>query len=374
MDEEKYQGLIGKTRVGTTIFTCSCGTRFGTKIYLSLNTSEQPDLGRKAMEGRLHSVACPSCKRESQVPVQFIYHDPDKEQFLLVLPEHLRHMEISARAQLLKEIGETPSEVIPDYVVNFTCVFGEEGLKRYLLEAPQAGRPSQQEIEELRKLETEVRELHSRLGQQEALLSQKEVAVVQREKGVQEKEQSLAQMELSLQSRESKIRERGQKVTEMEDMLQEKSEEIENKTQELNVFAAQLKQWEAALKTRQEEFKDFARALEEKTQKTLLKEAEAAAAPRPKKLKDTRPEAPSWHAGAETRPSPNLSSSVEDGLPAGKKVMEVRETDVIEEADLIDEADIIDEKPIVPIPLKESPREKRVHRAEASSCPNGAAA
>jgi len=365
MDEEKYQGLIGKTRVGTTIFTCSCGTRFGTKIYLSLNTSERPDLGQKAMEGKLHAVTCPTCRNESEVPTQFIYHDPDKGQFLLVLPEHQRHMEIGARAQLLKEIAETPSEVIPDYVINFSCVFGEEGLRHYLVEAPQAGRPSQQEIEEIKKFEAEVKDMHSRLGQQEVLLSQKEAALVQREKSVQEKEQSLAQMELSLGSRESKIRERGEKITEMEDLLQEKSEELEQRTQELDVFAAQLKQWEAKLKGREDEFKDFARALEEKTKRTRIMEAGEAQTPRPKKLKDTRPDAPTWQSGVEPRPSPSLSSSIEDVLPGEKKAMEIRETDVIEEADLIDEVDIIDEKPIVPIPLKESPREKRAPRSEA---------
>jgi len=103
--------------------------------------------------------------------------------------------------------------------------------------------------------------------------------------------------------------------------------------------------------------------LEEKTKKTKPP-VEAPSKPKPRVLKDTKPETPPWFPTKGDEASPSLSSSIEMILPDEKETMEVSETDVIEEADIINEADIIDEKPIVPIPLKEAPVVKKVLRSD----------
>jgi hypothetical protein len=381
MDEEKYLGLIGKTRIGTTIFTCECGARFGMKIYLSINTSERPDLGEKALTGKLNAAVCPQCKKESEVPVQYIFHDPDGSRFLLVLPEHQRHMEIVSRANLLKEIADTPTETIPDYVVNFSCVFGSAGLRAFL-QSPGAGaRPSSAEIEELRKIEAEFKEKQLAVDQKHVSLLEIETAVRQREAAVGEREQHLTQREQALATRETKLRERGEKITELEDLLHDKSDELDQKSQALDAFSQQLKAWEARLKDQQKTFEEFGRMLEEQTKKTKIAPPPDAARAGGHPLKDTKPDIPDWFEEKKKEPAASLSSSIEEILPdqptvadakapaPKKSILPVRESDVIDEADLVDEADIIDEKPIVPVPLKE-PAEKRAPRPEAARLPD----
>ena len=381
MDEEKYEGLLGKTRIGTTIYTCPCGTRFGTKIFLTINTAERPELVEHATGGNINIAACPSCQKQSEIPVRYIYHDPDNQRFVLVLPEIHRHEELTARAQLMKEIAETPTEVIPDYVINFSCVFGSNGLMAYVASPAGPGGISNEEAQELRRIEADTRE--------------KEGILAKKEGELQEVEAALAEKEQSITSREGKLRERGEEVTEMEDLAREKGEELESKEEELKIFVSRLKEWEAQLGERQTSLEKFASMLEETRKSTDVKK------PHIKEV-DAQPEKPpSWFASKGEPQSPSLSSSIQDILPQEKKVEKVAHRDVIDESDIIsesdvisesdimeeaaatqetglideadiideaevveesnviDEADIIDEKPVVPIPLKESKPEKK---------------
>ena len=375
MDEEQYEGLIGKTRIGNTIYTCPCGTRFGTKIFLTINTAERPELAEHATGGNINIAACPSCQKQSEIPVRYIYHDPDNQRFVLVIPEIHRHEELTARAQLMKEIAETPTEVIPDYVINFSCVFGNSGLMAYIASPAGPGVMSSEEAQELRRIETETRE--------------KETELAKKEGALQEMEAVLAEKEQSITSREGKLRERGEHVTEMEDLAREKGEELETKEQELKTFASRLKEWESQLGERQASLEKFSAIIEETRKSADLQK------PAIKQIDAKSEQPPSWFASKGEPQSPSLSSSIQNLLPEEEKVDEVahrdvidendiisesdvisesdiigeaaapdeagvvneadiiEEAEVVEEADVIDEADIIDEKPVVPIPLKE---------------------
>jgi|GEM_PF-3477696 len=400
--EEYYEGLSGKTRIQKVVFSCSCSARYGAKTILSINTLETPDLVAVALSGKLNIATCPRCGKENKIDIPFIFHDPVKKYFILVIPESQRHLEVSLRANLLKEIAEEPSEIIPDYVLNFNTVFGYTGLIRFLENPPL-------NPEKLEHLSMEIQKIKESLTKKETLLAQKEAMIEASQNEINKKAESIA-------IREQKLRERGEKITEMEDALRLQNEELEQKAQELNIFSQRLKEWEAKLNERQKSIEEFSKILEEyrKTERGKISPFQPAETKKPhaseasherdsivgsdKELgHETKPV--SWFGKAtfEKPASPSLKSSIvsilEEATPKGKdiseKVFEIKEADVIEEADIIDEKDIIEEKieggeslrgvsskvkeeseeakPVVPIPLKESKVEAKSIKFPATS-------
>jgi hypothetical protein len=70
--------------------TCSqCGSRFSAQIRSVVDVGRHPELKATVLQGRLNVVTCPKCGTGGILNVPFVYHDPDKELFLIFIPSNV---------------------------------------------------------------------------------------------------------------------------------------------------------------------------------------------------------------------------------------------------------------------------------------------
>ena len=100
------------------------------EVYRVVNVGEHPELREPALSGTLHRL-----EDGEVVDVPFIYHDPDAQDFALVIPQGARGRELSERAKLLDSLMKEHDEDVPDYVRHFAIVFGHHGLASYVDDA-----------------------------------------------------------------------------------------------------------------------------------------------------------------------------------------------------------------------------------------------
>ncbi|MBW2190083.1 MAG: hypothetical protein JRG93_10935, partial [Deltaproteobacteria bacterium] len=99
-------------------------------VFRVVNVREHPELREPALHGTLHRL-----DDGEVVEVPFIYHDPDAQDFVLVIPHGARSRELSERAKLLDSLMKEHDEDVPDYVRHFAIVFGRHGLRRHIDDA-----------------------------------------------------------------------------------------------------------------------------------------------------------------------------------------------------------------------------------------------
>lgn len=56
-------------------FVCPCGDVFDAEVFKSANVTLQPDLKDRILAGRFNCARCPSCGREVEAQIPFLYHD-----------------------------------------------------------------------------------------------------------------------------------------------------------------------------------------------------------------------------------------------------------------------------------------------------------
>jgi hypothetical protein len=93
------------------------------EVFRVINVGEYPELREPALGGTLHRL-----DDGEVVDVPFIYHDPEAQQFVLVIPHGARGRELSERAKLLDSLMKEHEEQVPDYVRHFAIVYGRRGL------------------------------------------------------------------------------------------------------------------------------------------------------------------------------------------------------------------------------------------------------
>jgi hypothetical protein len=93
------------------------------EVFRVVNVGESPELREPALGGTLHRL-----DDGEVVDVPFIYHDPEAQQFVLVIPHGARGRELSERAKLLDSFMKEHEEEVPDYVQHFAIVYGRLGL------------------------------------------------------------------------------------------------------------------------------------------------------------------------------------------------------------------------------------------------------
>jgi len=93
------------------------------EVFRVVNVGESPELREPALGGTLHRL-----DDGEVVDVPFIYHDPEAQQFALVIPHGARGRELSERAKLLDSLMKEHEEEVPDYVRHFAIVYGPLGL------------------------------------------------------------------------------------------------------------------------------------------------------------------------------------------------------------------------------------------------------
>jgi hypothetical protein len=70
--------------------TCpSCGTSFRTGIYTLVDVTQQPELKSALLGGQLNVAVCPNCRTASMLGAPMVYHDAEKQLFLLYFPQEL---------------------------------------------------------------------------------------------------------------------------------------------------------------------------------------------------------------------------------------------------------------------------------------------
>ncbi len=99
-------------------------------VFRVVNVGEHPELREPALNGTLHHL-----DDGEVVEVPFIYHDPDAQDFVLVIPHEARSRELSERAKLLDSLMKEHDEDVPDYVRHFAIVFGRNGLGSHIDDA-----------------------------------------------------------------------------------------------------------------------------------------------------------------------------------------------------------------------------------------------
>jgi hypothetical protein len=89
------------------------------EVFRVVNVGECPELREPALGGTLHRL-----DDGEVVDVPFIYHDPEAQQFVLVIPHGARGRELSERAKLLDSLMKEHEDGVPDYVRHFAIVYG----------------------------------------------------------------------------------------------------------------------------------------------------------------------------------------------------------------------------------------------------------
>ncbi len=97
------------------------------EVFRVVNVEEYPELREAALGGTLHRL-----DDGEVVDVPFIYHAPEAQQFVLVIPHGARGRELSERAKLLDSLMKEHEEDVPDYVRHFAIVYGRRGLASYV--------------------------------------------------------------------------------------------------------------------------------------------------------------------------------------------------------------------------------------------------
>jgi hypothetical protein len=93
------------------------------EVFRVVNVGDCPELREPALGGTLHRL-----DDGQVVDVPFIYHDPEAQQFVLVIPHGAHGRELSERAKLLDSLMKEHDEEVPDYVRHFAIVYGRLGL------------------------------------------------------------------------------------------------------------------------------------------------------------------------------------------------------------------------------------------------------
>jgi hypothetical protein len=97
------------------------------EVFRVVNVEEYPELREPALRGTLHQL-----DDGEVVDVPFVYHDPESQQFVLVVPHGARGRELSERAKLLDSLMKEHDEDVPDYVTHFAIVYGPRGLASHV--------------------------------------------------------------------------------------------------------------------------------------------------------------------------------------------------------------------------------------------------
>ena len=221
-----YAGQPGKTRQEAIHYTCEqCGHLFGAEVYCAVNVDADPGVAELLEQGELNSLTCPSCEAANSPNLPLIYHNPGASCFALLLPETLRHQELTEKARVLTELAADPADV-PAYVKQAEVVFGTAGLLS-LMDRTQDAAAAAWERE---KDHIEQREL---LEQRQRDLEQREASLLGREEDVQAKQEDLISRRTKLERDKDELAQGWAELTREREALQALSVDLEAQEREM---------------------------------------------------------------------------------------------------------------------------------------------
>ena len=130
MGSRVYAGRTASTRTERVVYCCPCGERFAADVWRAVDAKDEAE-AKKLQDGTLNRVQCPSCEARAEVQVPVVFHDGAHERLVLVLPDGMRHRELSERAALFRALAEDGAAP-PAYVLSPEVVFGAAGLRALL--------------------------------------------------------------------------------------------------------------------------------------------------------------------------------------------------------------------------------------------------
>jgi len=222
----EYKGQPGQTRQEPIHYTCEkCGYLFGAKVYSTINVTTDPGVGELLEQGELNTLTCPACDAANAPNIPLIYHNAEARCFALLLPEVLRHRELSEKANLLLELAGDAADV-PHYVKQAEVVFGTRGLLK-LLDRNQEVMTADWEKE---KGLIEQREL---MDQRQRDLESREAALLGREEDVQAKQEDLISRRTKLERDKDELTHGWAELDREREALQSLSVDLESQEREM---------------------------------------------------------------------------------------------------------------------------------------------
>jgi hypothetical protein len=121
---------LGQTHKDRILYRVADGSLKTVELYRAVNAATDPALASRALETAADKAlnAFMASGKTFVIQVPFIYHDPHRRVFALVLPEVLRYRELEERMEILKTLASDKEIDIPPYVAEFSCVYGPRGL------------------------------------------------------------------------------------------------------------------------------------------------------------------------------------------------------------------------------------------------------
>lgn len=206
-----YDGREGQTRRERVHVPRPGGGLETAEVHRVVNVATDPRLRARALDGTLHRL-----DSGQLLACSFVYHDPARFQFVLVVPPTLAHRTLAERAELLRRLADDTEHRVPPYVERAEVVVGAEGLRAWL-EVP---------------------------GADDLVVSQQDLA---------NRETALRDREIALQDREARLATRAEATTSREDELRLEHERLASLRRELDMKERELEARLASLREREGE-------------------------------------------------------------------------------------------------------------------------
>ena len=121
--ETPFEGAAGRTKKVRRTIAPPDGDERSVEVFQTLNVLEHPHLAHRALAGDLHDEV-----GEASIDISYVYHDPGRSLFALVIARADEAREIELRVDVLRRLDEE-AELPPQYVRNFKVVYGAAELR-----------------------------------------------------------------------------------------------------------------------------------------------------------------------------------------------------------------------------------------------------
>ena len=125
--------------VNTQIACPVCRQPITIQVRQIIDVTEEPQLKRELLSGRLNSFTCPVCKNSNALVTPFLYHDADKELVLLFIPMNLNAKEADQQRMIGKltqaVMNALPPEKRKAYLLQPQQFFNIKTLTETILQA-----------------------------------------------------------------------------------------------------------------------------------------------------------------------------------------------------------------------------------------------
>ncbi len=192
----------------------TCGTRYTAQVQNVIDVGREPRLKELFLQGRLNVGVCPGCGTGGMLALPVVYHDPDKELLLCLVPQEMQLNE-AERQRIIGEmsnaiINSLPPEKRKGYLLQPRVFLSYSTMTEAILEADGITKEMLQAQQEKARLLTEMAQAVDdpiRLG---AIINQHQDAIDQEffsllaanlQIALQNRQESLAQALVQLRDR-----------------------------------------------------------------------------------------------------------------------------------------------------------------------------